>query len=125
MKKLKLVSRRFILLIGAVALMSITLAACSNSEASQETTAPASQSAYSSYTFTTMEQLYEDTASVAERLGYDPHNSHYGSLSCTTCHESAEDGSSQMWCSSCHVGFKLPDEGWTDYPLSAFPAARK
>lgn len=71
------------------------------------------------------EKLGTSTEGLIDVLGYNPHASHYGYnqydgtytedlLDCTDCH--SNHGTSQLWCSQCHVGFLLPD-GWDAKPM--------
>lgn len=102
--------------------LCISLAACSPSSQSSNSTADAKPTAvvnevYASYAFTDWNQLIEDTDYLHEELGYNPHDSHYGEMSnCMKCHDAGEDGSSEVWCTSCHVGFEVPS-GWGSTPV--------
>lgn len=60
---------------------------------------------------------YEDLAAATEGYAppdYNPHDSHYDELDCYTCH--SMHGQSEMFCTSCHDGLKVPD-GWTAAPM--------
>lgn len=44
---------------------------------------------------------------------YNPHWNHFTEeLACATCHSNhPEQGASEFWCTSCHMGYQAP-EGW-------------
>jgi hypothetical protein len=85
-----------------------------NSKTAKQSTL-AKDSMFTNYTFTSQEKLIKDTNFLRAILKYNPHDNHFGQLPCTKCHNSAKDGSSQVWCTSCHIGFKVP-KGWSAYP---------
>jgi hypothetical protein len=74
------------------------------------------ENAASNYKFTSQAQLIKDTNSLRKELGYNPHDNHFGTLMCTKCHDHAGKGNSQVWCTSCHIGMKIP-KGWSAAPV--------
>ncbi|MEE8717234.1 MAG: hypothetical protein SOI26_07720 [Coriobacteriales bacterium] len=86
------------------------------SAADKGTGSSATDGVYASYSFTSDEQLVQDTAFLTDELGYNPHDSHFGTIeSCGSCHGHGDDGSDELWCTTCHMGAELPD-GWSAYP---------
>jgi hypothetical protein len=121
---LKQIEGRHALRAVAVVLFALTIVSAGyagqslkpdKSSAQAKQSASAKDSMFANYTFTSQEKLIKDTNFLRTTLRYNPHDNHFGQLPCTKCHNSAKDGSSQVWCTSCHIGFKVP-KGWSAYP---------